>query len=116
MFWYQMHQACIKWGKTTSSFFSISNGVRQGGILSPRLFSLYMDNLTEKLISCRSGCYINDSQSANHVLYADDICLFAPSAAALQDLLNVCYDYGLEHDIKFLIQLIRLFKIELHCL
>ena len=32
-------------------------------------------------------------------MYADDICLLAPTASAMQHLLNVCYDYGVEHDI-----------------
>ena len=27
-------------------------------------------------------------------MYADDICLLAPSASAMQSLLDVCYDYG----------------------
>ena len=36
VFWYQTQQLCIKWGGSTSRFFTISNGVRQGGILSPK--------------------------------------------------------------------------------
>ena len=38
---------CIKWGQSTSSFFTVSNGVRQGGILSPRLFAVYVDDLSK---------------------------------------------------------------------
>ena len=50
IFWYQTQLVCIKCGKSTSDYFSISNGVRQGGILSPKLFALYINNLTNKLI------------------------------------------------------------------
>ena len=32
---------------------------------------------------------------------ADDICLLAPSASAMQSLLDVCYDYGSDNDILF---------------
>ena len=32
-------------------------------------------------------------------MYADDICLLAPTVSAMQHLLDVCYDYGVEHDI-----------------
>ena len=32
-------------------------------------------------------------------MYADDICLLTPNASAMQYLLDVCYDYGIEHDI-----------------
>ena len=31
-------------------FFSISNGLRQGGILSPKLFSVYINDLSDKLV------------------------------------------------------------------
>ena len=75
-------------------------GVRQGGILSPRLFALYVNQLTDGLLSCNAGCYIND-MCINHVMYADDICLLAPSASAMQSLLDVCYDYGSDNDILF---------------
>ena len=34
-------------------------------------------------------------------MYADDICLLAPTASAIQSLLNVCYKYGTDNDIVF---------------
>ena len=49
---------CIKWGQSTSCFFTVSNGVRQGGILSPRLFAVYVDDLSKQLSDARSGCFI----------------------------------------------------------
>ena len=45
MFWYQRQSICVKWGKRTSEYFSIINGVRQGGVLSPQLFAIYMNDL-----------------------------------------------------------------------
>ena len=74
---------CLKWGKVNSAYFNVSNGVRQGGILSPKLFAIYVDDLSHELTLCKSGCYIDD-QCMNHVMYADDICLMAPSAIGLQ--------------------------------
>ena len=50
-----MQQVCIKWGKCYSNYFTICNGVRQGGILSPMLFTLYVNQLTDKLIACNAG-------------------------------------------------------------
>ena len=72
----------------------------QGGILPPRLFALYVNQLTDRLLSCDAGCYIND-MCINHGMYADDICLLAPSANAKQSSLYVCYDYGSDNDILF---------------
>ena len=37
-------------GESTSGCFTTSNGVRQGGILSPKLFSVYIDDLSDKLV------------------------------------------------------------------
>ena len=72
LFWYGKQTVCIKWGRCTSGFFSISNGVRHGGILSPKLFLVYIDDLSDKLVKCKVGCYI-DNLCMNHVMYADDI-------------------------------------------
>ena len=99
-FWYNTQQCCIKWGKSTSMYFTTSNGVRQGGILSPRLFSLYIDYLSTLLHDLKVGCYI-DSTCMNHYFYADDMCLLSPSPIGLQQLINVCTKYGIEHDIIF---------------
>ena len=48
------------------------------------------------------GCYI-DGQCRNHLMYADDICILAPTAIAMQQLLDihVCNDYGVANDITF---------------
>ena len=80
--------------------FTICSGVRQGRILSLRLFALYVNQLTNRLIACKAGCYFIDMY-INHVLYADDICLLAPSASAMQSLLDVSYEYGTDNDILF---------------
>ena len=88
VFWYQTQQLCIKWSGSTSRFFTISNRVRQGGILSPKIFALYMNRLTDELSNSYAGCYIND-KCIIHIMYADDICLMAPTATAMQNLLDV---------------------------
>ena len=81
-------------------FFTISNGVRQGGILSPKLFSVYMDDLSNLLISSGIGCFL-DKDCFNHVFYTDDLCLMAPCAIALQELLNICHNYSITVDVNF---------------
>ena len=96
----QIQQVCIKWGKSVSQYFSIANGVRQGGILSPKLFALYMNGLSGALSLCNAGCHIDD-QCMNHLMYADAICVMAPTAIALQRLLDVCYEYGITTDLIY---------------
>ena len=46
------------------------------------------------------GCYI-DNVCVNHVFYADDLCLMAPCAIALQELLNMCHSYSIIVDLNF---------------
>ena len=91
LFWYSKQEICIKWGNETSSCSTICNGVRQGGILSVVLFSIYMDDLSVLLSQSGIGCHIDDL-CINHVFYADDLCLMAPCAIVLQELINLCYD------------------------
>ena len=85
---------------TVSDFFTTSNGVRQGGILSPLLFNVYVDKLSSKLNLLETGCLFNGS-IINHLMYADNIVLFAPSVKGLQSLINVCYRFGKDNDIVF---------------
>ena len=54
-FWYQTQPMCIKWGKANSDYFNVSNGVRQDGVLSPKLFAIYIDDLSSKLALCNMG-------------------------------------------------------------
>ena len=99
LLWDSKQTVCIKWGRFISVFFSISNGVRQGGILSPKLFSVYINDLSDKLVKLKVGCYI-DNLCMNYVMYANDSCLMAPSPAALQELIDMCYDFGVQNDLS----------------
>ena len=40
---------CVRWNSSVSDSFHVSNGVRQGGVLSPMLFAVYVDSLLEML-------------------------------------------------------------------
>ena len=42
---YTKQQARVLWNTFTSDYFTISNGVKQGGLLSPILFRIYIDRL-----------------------------------------------------------------------
>ena len=57
-------------------------------ILSPILFSIYMGDLSSMLSESGIGCHIDDL-CINPVFYADDLCLMAPCATALQDLIGL---------------------------
>ena len=90
----------VLWCGVKSSAFTISDGVGQGGVLSPYSFSAYVDQLSESLNAIRSSCYV-DLICINHIFFADDITLFSPSLTGLQELVDVCYDYALSYGIMF---------------
>ena len=46
VFWYSHQQVCVNWHRKMSSSFSIGNGTKQGGLLSPCLFNRYRWELT----------------------------------------------------------------------
>ena len=66
VYWYTHQGMCVRWGSTMSSTFTVSNGVRQGGILSPYLFNLYMDGLSESLNKSAIGCICGDTIVNHH--------------------------------------------------
>ena len=53
VYWYRSQHVCVKWGSVVSSNFTVLNGVRQGGILSPWFFNIYIDDLSSILSSCK---------------------------------------------------------------
>ena len=59
-----------------------------------------MDNLSAQLRACNTGCMVGDTL-VNHLMYADDLVVLSPSSAGLQQLLDICSVYGLQHDIIF---------------
>ncbi len=80
--------------------FKVTNGVRQGGILSPYLFNVYVDEMSEELKKCNVGCNLN-GHLINHIMYADDLVLISPSSAGLSQLLHECEKLGTRHDLKY---------------
>ena len=77
-----------------------TNGVAQGGILSPRFFNVYIDDLSIALSNSKYGCPFGRC-SVNHLSYADDMVILSPSATALQKLLDICSVYSEKHDIVY---------------
>ena len=93
-------------GVITLSDFSLSElieincGVKQGGILSPFLFNVYINNLIEECIDARVGALIGNL-NVSIIVYADDILLMSPIDSHLRILLNICSNYGNLWRIKF---------------
>jgi len=98
--WFQCCVSAVRWGSALSSFFQIHAGVRQGGLLSPMLFSVYIDVLISRLRQCRLGCKVLQ-QYFGCIIYADDISLLSHSLTAMRAMLNICEKFAYEFDDKF---------------
>ena len=100
LYMYTNQSVFISWCNFSSYSFATSNGVKQGGVLSPILFTVYVDELIKKLHDSGIGCYIGHWFMGVFV-YADDIILLAPTSTALKRLLKICDDFSEEYKVKF---------------
>ena len=96
MFAYQEQQAWVKWGRARSRSFQVTNGTRQGSILSPALFSVYMNDLIVKLRKAGVGCHVGGVY-CGVVGYADDLCLMAPNRSSME----MCEEFATENNLQF---------------
>jgi len=74
--WFSGCSACVKWNEAWSATFTVSFGVRQGSVLSPFLFNIYIARIND----CTKQKFI--------IVYADDILLIAQSVSEFDILLR----------------------------
>ena len=84
LYWEQ--QATVRIDNGISSFFPIKRGVRQGCILSPKLFNLYTEKIFRESNEIK-GCVIG-GHNVNNLRYADDTALLAESEEELQKVVD----------------------------
>ena len=99
-YWYANQYASVTFKNSYSEEWKISNGVRQGGVLSGLLFNIYIDSLLNKISNVNIGCKLGII-NANIIAYADDIVLLAPSANALRMLINMANSCASELKLAF---------------
>jgi len=87
---YTSSQALVRvlWAGLVSDYFLVSNGVKQGGVISPILFCVYIDNLLMRLTSSGVGCY-SGLNFDGALAYTDNIVLLAPNPSAMRILLQI---------------------------
>ena len=97
---YLRQSSCSRWNGVSTQSFTFLNGVKQGGVLSPILFTVYMDELLIRLKTFGIGCYVNNCY-AGALCYADDISLLCPSLIGLNAMVKQCVDFAKEFNVIF---------------
>ena len=96
--WYVEQKLRVKWRGVFSDQFTVANGVRQGGVLSPILFSIYLDSLLNDLQRRGIGCFW-DHHFVGALAYADDVVLLAPCPSALR--MQICERFASSNGLYF---------------
>jgi hypothetical protein len=94
-----LHHDCsekVRWKGQYSRSYNVTQGVRQGGVLSTILYKEYMDPLLEDLELASAGAHIGDIYCGTPTC-ADDVLLIAYDSSELQAMLQKAYNYSKEN-------------------
>ena len=98
---YTRQKLRTSWNGVISTNFSVSNGVRQGGVLSPILFHhVYIDELLLRLKQHDFGCHIGN-RFVGGLCYADELTILSPSVRGLQKMVGICEEFAKDYSVTF---------------
>ena len=84
---YKDVKSCVRINGLSTDFFDVKCGLKQGCLLSPLLFNIYINDLVHEMKPLDVGVNI-DGENVCILLYADDVILIADSEDELQTLLD----------------------------
>jgi hypothetical protein len=86
--------------QVSSDWFPVSQGVRQGGVLSTFLYLVFINDLLDEIQNLSSNIGVFSIPSSNPTL-ADDICCLALTPRGLQNTLHKIYEYSTKWRFTF---------------
>ena len=100
MYMYEDQYGWVKWGQAKSDIFAITNGTRQGAILSPTFWAVYCDLMIQELRQLGVGAHVA-GLFMGVACYADDVVLIAPCQQAMQMMIDKVEDFAGRYNISF---------------
>ncbi len=97
MKFYNVSQMMIVNDDEMTKLFRTTVGIRQGGVVSPKLFNIYIELINK---SMESGVTLGNLK-INVLLYADDILILSHTKRGINKLLRLIEEYGSKYEIKF---------------
>ena len=103
----QTPETCLQ-----SKYINIRRGIFQGDSLSPLLFCIILIPLSREIKASQQGYHISDSVTIDHLLYMDDLKLYAKNKASLEKLLKTVYT--ISNDIHLSLNISKCSKAIFH--
>lgn len=91
---YRKVESCVLVGGELSDWINVETGVRQGCVLSPLLYSIFINGLIKKLKSSGLGVKVSGEVTLECLFFADDIVLISENKENLQKLLDIVDKYS----------------------
>ena len=97
---YRTTKSKILLGQDETDFFNIEAGVRQGCVISPILFSIFINKLAKEINASGIGIKVKNKKLAV-LLYADDIVILANNSHDLKKGLKIATNFGKKWRCKY---------------
>ena len=98
--YYSKSKIILRIGDKKSNEFKTTEGVKQGGVLSPFLFNYFIDELIVNCLNAKCGATINQ-QEVGIIAYCDDVVVMSPTVSGLNKMLEECNTYAQNWKLKF---------------
>ena len=98
---YTNDSTCVGLGDKMTDYFQTNQGVRQGCVLSPILFNIFLADITNNLKGNEDTYLrVNEGDPISSIIWADDLLLLSDSEKGLNNVLVKLEDYCKQNEIE----------------